>query len=175
MPPLYILRHGQTVWNVEGRLQGRLDSALTPLGQVQAARQGAILRRLGVTAPVLVSPLGRARATAALAGLSADVDDRLAEIDMGRRQGRTRQEMDQPPGPGWRFDSPDGETRAALTRRVDGLLGDLRKPAILVTHGVTGIALRAVLTGRDLSDWDWMTDPQGVVHRIEAGEETVLR
>ena len=71
MPPLFLLRHGQTVWNREGRMQGRLDSPLTPLGQVQAARQGAILRANGVAFPARTSPRGRARTTAALAGLAS--------------------------------------------------------------------------------------------------------
>ncbi|MCB1411303.1 MAG: histidine phosphatase family protein, partial [Rhodobacteraceae bacterium] len=48
MPPIYILRHGQTVWNLEGRMQGSRDSSLTDLGRAQAARQGAILGRIGL-------------------------------------------------------------------------------------------------------------------------------
>ena len=174
MPPLYVLRHGQTVWNVEGRLQGRLDSTLTPLGQVQAARQGAILRAAGIDVSVRCSPSGRARATAALAGLVAKADDRLVEIDMGSRQGRTRAELGVPDGPGWHFDSPDGETRSALIRRIDDLLRDLHGPTILVTHGVTGIAIRARLTGRGAQEWDDMAPPQGVVHLILDGRETLL-
>ncbi len=175
MPVVYLMRHGQTVWNVEGRLQGRLDSPLTPLGRVQAARQGAILRALRVVLPSFVSPAGRARASAALAGLDARVDPRLAEIDLGSWQGRTRAEIAAAEGPGQRFDSPDGESRAALTRRVADLLDALPTSVMLFSHGVTGIALRAVMTGREIGDWEFMDDPQGVVIRIADGEETILR
>ena len=45
---LYVLRHGQTEWNAEGRHQGRLDSPLTDLGRRQAAAQGRILERVAV-------------------------------------------------------------------------------------------------------------------------------
>ncbi|MEP5153979.1 phosphoglycerate mutase family protein, partial [Planktotalea sp.] len=45
-PDVYILRHGQTEWNVNARLQGRFDSDLTETGRAQAAQQGALLRQL---------------------------------------------------------------------------------------------------------------------------------
>lgn len=45
-PDLYLMRHGQTVWNAEGRMQGRLDSPLTPLGEAQARRLAWLVRDL---------------------------------------------------------------------------------------------------------------------------------
>ena len=45
-PELYILRHGETVWNFENRMQGALNSPLTAKGEAQAANQGRILRAL---------------------------------------------------------------------------------------------------------------------------------
>jgi len=62
-----LLRHGETEWNVAGRLQGSLDSPLTPLGREQARRLGAVLaRRLGGdrVPRMQTSPLGRAQETA---------------------------------------------------------------------------------------------------------------
>ncbi|MCB2120639.1 MAG: histidine phosphatase family protein, partial [Rhodobacteraceae bacterium] len=47
-PELYVLRHGETVWNAEGRMQGTLDSPLTERGCAQARRQGEILASLGL-------------------------------------------------------------------------------------------------------------------------------
>ena len=172
MPPLLILRHGQTVWNREGRLQGGRDSDLTALGRVQAARQGAILRALGVaTRPVRVSPARRTQVSAALAGLSAEVENRIAEIGLGDWEGRSLAEIAPPRGVAWKFAAPGGETRGALTARLAAFLASLDGPVIVVTHGVVSIGLRAMLMG--VSDWDMLADPQGVVHHVEDGHETV--
>ena len=48
-PEIYILRHGQTEWNAENRMQGALNSPLTPQGAADAARQGAILAQRDLT------------------------------------------------------------------------------------------------------------------------------
>ena len=136
MPPIYILRHGQTVWNREGRMQGHLDSPLTDLGRAQAARQGAILGRIGlpVGTAFRVSPLGRTQETArhALAGLtdSFATDDRLRELSVGRCEGLTHPEIEAR-YPGlidagqpfeWYFQCPGGESMDALRARVAALL-----------------------------------------------------
>ena len=64
-PALYILRHGQTVWNASGRMQGRADSPLTALGVSQAGEQGEILANEGLEGfSAWCSPLGRAQQTA---------------------------------------------------------------------------------------------------------------
>ncbi|MBT6023839.1 MAG: histidine phosphatase family protein, partial [Gammaproteobacteria bacterium] len=44
---VYVLRHGQTEWNLAGRMQGRMDSPLTALGEAQADAHGALLKSLG--------------------------------------------------------------------------------------------------------------------------------
>src|SRR5579875_3120410 len=64
---LYLMRHGETVWNCERRFQGRRDSPLTAKGRLQAQRMGEVLRRLGAGAAgwaIVASPLGRALETA---------------------------------------------------------------------------------------------------------------
>ncbi|WP_167767167.1 histidine phosphatase family protein [Jannaschia formosa] len=171
--PLYILRHGETLWNREGRMQGLRDSALTALGRVQAARQGAILRRAGVAAPAFSSPLGRARRSAALAGLHAAVDPDLAEIGMGAGVGLPRPAQ-APPGVLWKFDCPGAESQAALIARLDRLRAR-RGPAVLVTHGVVVIGLRAMARGLPPEAWDRLDDPQGVVIVLDDGGERILR
>lgn len=155
-------------------MQGALDSALTPLGRVQAARQGAILRRLGVIAPAFVSPRGRARRTAALSGLSAQIDADLAEISMGAWEGHLRP-TEATDGVLWKFAAPGGESQSELVARLDHLLGRLPRPCVLVTHGVVSIGLRAMLTDRPPCQWDELSDPQGVVHWVENGRDRVVR
>ena len=95
---LVLLRHGQTVWSVSGQHTGRTDIPLTPTGQDQARQAGARLLQVFPQgfAPdhVFVSPLRRARQTAALAGYpQATVLDGLAEWDYGRAEGHTRQQI----------------------------------------------------------------------------------
>ncbi|CUH40812.1 Putative phosphoserine phosphatase 2 [Jannaschia seosinensis] len=173
MPPLYILRHGETEWNRAGRLQGTRDSDLTSEGRRQAARQGTILQSLPPICLARTSPQGRAAETARLAGLRAQADARLAEIALGTWEGQHLADLAPPRGIGWKFTAPGGETRARVEARLRALLDDLDGPTILVTHGVTSICLRGLLLGEP--DLDKLTDPQGTVHRILDGRETVFR
>lgn len=90
MLSLILIRHGQTDWNQEGRIQGRTDIPLNTAGRAQALSLQAACRWL--TAPesmpyrVLSSPLSRALETARIAlgeAISITTDERLAEIDYG--------------------------------------------------------------------------------------------
>ena len=64
MPTLYVLRHGQTEFNLQHRVQGRCDSPLTPLGVEQARAAGRWLAGRGVRFDrMCTSPLGRAAST----------------------------------------------------------------------------------------------------------------
>ena len=76
--PIYLFRHGETVWNAERRAQGHLDSPLTETGRAQARAMGrALARELALagygpaTVIVRASPLGRVRETLALAATEA--------------------------------------------------------------------------------------------------------
>ena len=69
-PVIYYIRHGETSWNAQGRLQGTQDIALNDLGRRQAAHAGNVLAELLVrdgrdkaALPFVASPLGRARMT----------------------------------------------------------------------------------------------------------------
>ena len=93
-PELYILRHGETLWNQQGRLQGQKDSPLTDKGRQQALAQGEVLRSVkSLPHIVFVSPLGRTLTTANLAApfIKTHVKDpRLLEINFGAWEGATR-------------------------------------------------------------------------------------
>ena len=106
-PVIYYIRHGETSWNAEGRLQGTQDIPLNDLGRRQAAHAGRVLADLltrdGLemsALPFVASPLGRARTTMELVRgalkLSPDeyaLDDRLREIGYGVWEGSTLAEM----------------------------------------------------------------------------------
>lgn len=186
-PDIFLTRHGETVFNQEGRYQGQLDSPLTPLGVQQAeAVAGVLADRLGQRAVrVLSSPLGRAMRTAciiaeALPGADApETDERLKEVGMGAWDGLTRAEIterwpDARRGRStreWMFHGPGGETLEELAARLAELLDDLNnRPAgtiVLVTHAVAGRILRALHNGQPLLEALKLDAPQDAAFRLK--------
>lgn len=187
-PDVYLLRHGETEWNKSGRIQGQMNSDLTELGQAQAAQQGAILRRLGDRVAGLdrfASPLSRTQATARIAfgGDEFTNDPRLIEIGCGAWEGITpAQRQARDPDLMARstrdldlyFNAPMGEGLPALRARVMDFLNSLNAPAIIVSHKVSLIVMRACLTGIRQEQMYDLTATQGTVIRISGGVETHL-
>ncbi len=150
VPRLYLVRHGETAWNVEGRYQGRCDSALSARGQRQADVLGE--RLAGLRECILVSsPLGRALATARVIGEHGGrrplVDSRLSEIAYGVWEGLLQADV----AAAWpqalrtwkqrphRMRFPGGESLIDVRGRVDRFLADARLSStsiIAVTHDV---------------------------------------
>jgi broad specificity phosphatase PhoE len=186
LPDVLILRHGETEWNLEGRMQGDRDSALTETGRVQAERQGAILRGIGVDGwPWFSSPQGRAMTTARIAarGLAVEIvpDARLREIGVGGWVGLLRGEiMARNPqlfgtdGLGWYDHAPGGEGLKALEQRARAFLQSLTGPAVIVTHGITSRVIRCVAQGLPVEAFDRLEGGQGVVFHIRKGESRLL-
>lgn len=184
-PELFILRHGQTVWNKAGKFQGRRDSPLTALGRAQALRQRAILDGFGMV-PSLVysSPQGRALATARLIfgdDVPIRMDDRLQEIDFGLWEGKTRDEVHSEidgafdEAGQWQFNSPGGEDLPALMRRARDFLDALPGPAIIVSHGTLSIVLRGICMALSEAEMLALPKEQGCVYHVEERRQTVLR
>lgn len=180
-PELLILRHGETEWNRQGRMQGSLDSPLTDAGRQHARDQGTVLRRLGVTSHNwYCSPQGRARETARLASGDGPVtpDKRLREIGMGDWSGRTRDEIaavapeyfspDSPPL-AYYGHAPGGETPEDVAVRLGPFLAVLKRPSVVVTHGVTSRVLRCLLLGLPVSAFAYLGGGQGVAYRVIDG------
>ncbi len=188
---IYLLRHGETLWNVEGRIQGGRDSALSPRGEAQARAMGRTLARLvGGRADVamVASPLGRTRQTAALvaAGMGYDpariaYDDRLREITWGDWDGFTRAEIEarwpgsmaprygEPVGH-WHHCPPNGESFASAgVRARDWLNAALATEGVLVAvaHGAIGRVLRSLHQKLGPADALALDEPQDSFFRIE--------
>ncbi|MGL5137242.1 MAG: histidine phosphatase family protein [Beijerinckiaceae bacterium] len=160
---IFFIRHGETDWNAEGRMQGQKDIPLNELGRVQAVEAGQLLRGLHPQPDDLewwVSPLGRTRETADLArnaiGLhptTYKTDDRLKEITFGRWEGMTWKEIRRSdPGGAARRDkdkwgtvAPDGESYDMLAARVRAFLPTVRRDTVLVSHGGVGRVLMHIL------------------------------
>ncbi|MCV3271060.1 histidine phosphatase family protein [Roseobacter sinensis] len=181
-PPLYILRHGQTEWNAQHRIQGGLDSPLTPLGQEQARAQRQILQAQTLDGfRAYASPQGRAVQTAAIAleGLfpQIETDARLAEIGVGAWEGLQRSELkidgvvDESEESALHLynRAPGGEGFVALRARCRAFLGTLQTPSVLVTHGITSRMLRLIVLDRDLSEIGMLPGGQGVIYHLENG------
>jgi broad specificity phosphatase PhoE len=154
MPPLcYFVRHGQTGWNAELRLQGQTDTDITDFGRGQAKRNGRLLREL-VEDPAefdfVASPLRRTcetmeivRAEMGLAPKGYRVDSRLMEVHLGDWQGFTYAELERKqPGATearlsdkWEFVAPGGESYQMLLDRVRPWFAALDGPTLCVTHG----------------------------------------
>lgn len=165
-------------------MQGQQDSPLTEKGISQARRQGEILRLLPeMPRKILVSPLGRTLHTARLAlGDNAEwsIDDRLKEIGYGEWEGQTKEAVKAAvpsdlKGSGWQFNSPGGETFDDLSARVSGFLREMDEPAVIITHGMTSIVMRGLLTGLDRRGMLALPRDQGCVYHLSNGTETILR
>ena len=93
MLQVYLVRHGETQWNAERRIQGQSDSPLTAKGEQQAMQVGERARTFGIT-HVISSDLGRTRRTAEIiaqaCGCDITLDARLRELHMGVLEKRLR-------------------------------------------------------------------------------------
>lgn len=190
-PPFFLIRHGETEWNREGRLQGQRDIPLNPVGRDQAAAAGRkllhLLRRRGLDATGLgytASPLGRARDTMERVrqALGLDrkayaTDDRLKELSFGDWEGLTWPEVKaiapdavrERKRDKWAFVPPDGESYAQLAERVRPWIETLRPFDVVVAHGGVARVLMYLLgraTPAEAPDLDiW----QGRVLVFESG------
>ncbi len=159
---LCLIRHGETDWNAEGRLQGAIDIPLNALGVRQAQAAARSLREQSFDA-LYCSDLQRARMTAEIIGdalhLPARIDARWRERHLGLLQGLTREEANArfPDAYGTLkarrpdYLPPEGEAIDALVTRVEAVLAQIAREhagqnVIVVSHGgVLDIAYRLVM------------------------------
>jgi len=190
-PLIYYVRHGETQWNADGRLQGVQDVPLNDLGRKQAAHAGAILADLferhgrdRTQLRFVSSPLGRARTTMELVRAALQlppqdyaIDDRLREIGYGKWEGSTLAEM-QAADPElferrrlekWTVAPPGGESYVAVQQRMSEWYGEVKGDIVTVAHGGTARALMVALgfeTPQSAAD---LTIEQGAVYVFSDG------
>jgi broad specificity phosphatase PhoE len=196
MPPpvVYYIRHGETDWNVEGRLQGRRDIELNARGRAQAAHCGEVLRGLFARAgrdplscDYVSSPLRRAGETMEIArtslGLPAqgyDIDNALSEISFGDWEGftiaqlrlRDPQRIAMREHDKWSFLPPGGESYATVSKRMHAWYTGLTRDAVVTAHGGTARGLFAALGIAKPAVAPLMDIVQGVVYVIEGDKMT---
>lgn len=163
MLQVYLVRHGETQWTAERRIQGQSDSALTIKGEQQAMQVAERVRNLGIT-HVIASDLGRTRRTAEIiadaCGCGVTLDARLRELDMGVLEQRHLDSLTEEEE-AWRRQVvngtpdgriPGGESMQELSERMHaGLEACLALPAgsrpLLVSHGIALGCLVSTILG----------------------------
>ena len=191
-PLLYYIRHGETDWNREGRLQGQRDIPMNANGRAQARACGEILRDLITRQPAtaldyVASPLGRARetmellrATLGLEPKSYHVDERLTEVSFGSWEGFTIEELRRysPDAVAarerdkWGFAPPQAESYAAMSQRVRAWYDTLERDTVAVAHGgvLRGLIVQLGIYSAD--EAPFLDIGQGVVYALRPGSMT---
>ncbi len=194
LPDLIVIRHGETQWNVAGRLQGRKDTPLTNNGVRQAKAVGVRLADTIAAHQSLKfwsSPLPRALQTASiLADIWAVPFEKFAqapilmERSFGVWEGHTADEIKrdlsdqyraQEADP-WDYTIPNGESRNDLKQRMQTWLATLEKQTthVVVTHSGCLRALRGIYTKASSQVMLAYSEPQTASFLLSSGHETML-
>lgn len=191
IPPILFLRHGETSWNRQARLQGQREVNLNELGRRQAARNGRVLASLIEPGKwrFTASPLARARDTMevilAALGRPADAfitDERLRELTYGEWEGRTLADIAAGDAAAvqarharkWSFLPPGGESYQMLSERVAGWAAELDAPTLVVAHGGVMRVLLHLVAGLAPERAAHMPARQDRVLLLRPGEAAVL-
>ena len=191
---VYYIRHGETEWNVAGRLQGRRDVPLNARGRAQALHCGEVLRDLfaregrdPATLDYVSSPLVRATETLELArealGLphaGYGLDERLSEIAFGDWEGCTIAQLHTRDPQGiaarehdkFRFVPPNGESYESVMRRMAQWYESLTCDTVAAAHGGTARGLIAHLKIAQPAAAPLIDIAQGVVYVFAGGTMT---
>lgn len=183
-----MIRHGQTDWNAEGRLQGQKDIELNALGREQASRNGEDLlahigERIGEFAFV-ASPLARTRETMERLRAAMDLDpagyatdERLVEVSFGDWEGHTLQELKKLSpeklkarrASKWDFIPPGdaAESYEILSWRVGSWLRSVSQPTVCVAHGGVVRTLFRLVGDLDRDEAAWAAIPQDQILRLD--------
>lgn len=191
--PLIFIRHGQTDWNKEGRLQGGQDIPINDTGAWQATRNGRRLKGVFEDEAFsledftfVASPLGRCIRTMGLVreGLDLDPDagfdrdDRLKEITFGAWEGKTFEELQGLDAEAvttreankWSFVPPGGESYEMLSSRMRPWLESLDRPTIAVSHGGVSRVVRGLLFDLDKDEIPRLDVPQDKIYLVQDGQ-----
>jgi len=168
MTKLYLIRHGQTDWNVEGRYQGQTDQPLNATGRAQAemlARQLVPAQLKAIYSSDLKRALETAQIVAAFLRLTVQLDPRLREISLGEWEGHVVSDIAERYQAAWanrarnplEARAPGGESIAEVAARVAAAAGDIvaRHPAgpvLVVSHGLALAALICQARQRPLAE-----------------------
>jgi broad specificity phosphatase PhoE len=185
---LYLIRHGETDWNLAQRYQGQRDIPLNDTGRTQARRNGRVLMSLLpqiAAADFVSSPLTRAIGTMELLrsemGLDPNVfrrDEQLLELNYGHWEGHlasTLPEFD-PEGVAAKAVDPfawrprGGESYADLMLRTNAWLRTITRDTVAITHGGVSRVARGAILNLNTRDVPTLEAPQDKILVLRAGE-----
>lgn len=192
MTSLILVRHGETEWNRQGRIQGHADSTLTAQGVAQARAMGGRLlndRSTDLIDQVVASDLPRAAQTATIitahTGHTIAFDNRLRERAFGVAEGKTYAEVDRDHPEMFsrvRDTDPDffvsgGESRNQFHQRVVGALQGIAQDhagrrTLVITHGGVLAAVYRWLNGLPVSSPHHIEIPNVAYNRVSVGVPT---
>ncbi|EIW7864078.1 histidine phosphatase family protein [Vibrio parahaemolyticus] len=185
---IFVLRHGETEFNADKKLQGHCNSSLTSKGSDQARRVGTTLKQYVENRPFRVysSTLGRALQTSQIvceelnySYENLNKEPRLKEFSLGEWEQRTIPSLEQEipnllAQNDWYLQAPNCENYESVRERLSSWLSDVAhdEDIVVVSHGLTGIVLRGLLLGMDYTQV-WQQDlPQDAFFIIEDGRIT---
>lgn len=187
---VYLVRHGVTDWNRNGRLQGEAEVPLSREGKSQAKLLGLALRTLEPSR-MFCSPLGRALETAKTIRewhsiKSFDIDARLSEIKFGNYSGMTLSEVDERE-PGilkardanrWDFSWPGGESFKDVDQRLRSFALDhlptasrlITEDVVIIGHETSNAVLMGIQSGLAREEILNLRQPNTIIYRIRGSE-----
>ncbi len=172
---LWLVRHGETEWSLSGAHTSRTDLALTEHGRKRAEELRDFLKGTEF-AEVLVSPMGRARETCAIAGFGdvAVVDEGLHEWDYGESEGKTTKQMrekyDDPEWSVWTREIVGGEALAHVGERADAVIAR----ALAVGEGNVALFAHAHILRILAARWIGLEASGGMLFGLGTGSVSVL-
>jgi len=191
-PTIILIRHGQTIWNEEGRFQGRLNSPLTKKGELQAKENAQKLKKNiedFENIKIFSSPLGRARDTAYIIcdelGISRDriiFDDRIVEFNYGIFEGQKRedimklQEFCDREANKWSYEIENGESYILVQDRVTDFLNSIKdeEKVIIVAHEMVNRTIRGVYCNYNNNITLKLKQSNNVIFYLNNKEEKIL-
>jgi broad specificity phosphatase PhoE len=189
---MLLTRHGQTIYNRAGIMQGTFDSPLTQVGIAQAEAVGENLRRHHpqlVSLKIVTSPLPRAYQTAAIIAevigldpVDIQLDDAIVEVSWGDWNGMTRQQIaardpdlwQARENSKWSVRPPQGESYQDLAGRLAMWLAEHQdqEQLLVVAHGVVTRVLRGLYQQFPNAVTLTLEEPQGVYFKFAGGKVT---
>jgi probable phosphoglycerate mutase len=193
-PKIILLRHGETLWNREGRYQGQKDSPLTPKGEHQA-RENAhkILKYINNFDKLLIfsSPLGRAKSTAFILcdelGIHRDrisFDKSIQEFNFGIFEGKTKafcQEhyadvFNEREANKWFYEIEQGESYVKVAERLKSWLMQFnnKQTLLVIAHEMINRILRGLYLGLSTEETLTLRQPNSVVFLLHENREEIV-
>lgn len=189
MKTIFVIRHGQTEWNLQRRMQGRLDSPLTHEGNEQAHSHGILLKSLAPIEEMYVSPSGRTRETAYILNsyvrARISYEEALLERDLGVWSGLSVDELEDTFPRAWQERTedpfhhrpPEGENLADMTARCAQFLDQVVNNGIdviaLVTHQVMSRVILGSLLGLTREETVQVIHPNEALYRLHVSGEGI--